>query len=251
MPAGAQDKAPQAAVATVFATTHWTVVLAARGPDGPEATDALAALYQDYRYPLYAYLRRGGWSEADAEDLTQGFFLHLLSHRTLDRVAQEKGRFRSFLLASLKYYVAGERARDRRQKRGGGQPALSLDALTAEERYRLEPHDDRTPDQLFERRWALELLDRTLARLRGECAKGDRAGLFADLLPFLAAKERGESYAAVAARCGCSEEVIKKSVQRMRHRYQALFREEIAHTVSAPGDIDDELRHLCDLMGGG
>jgi RNA polymerase sigma-70 factor (ECF subfamily) len=233
-----------------FHTTHWSVVLAARQADAPGARQALEQLCRVYWYPLYAYLRRAGWAEPDAQDLTQGFFAHLLEHQTLDRVAREKGRFRSFLLASLKYYAAGERARARRQKRGVGQTLISLDAVSGEERYRLESRDERTPEQLFERRWAMELLDRTLARLGREHADGDRAELFAALQPFLAAKEGGESYAAVAARFGRTEDAVKKTVQRMRRRYQELFREEIAQTVSAPDEIEDELRHLCEVVSG-
>jgi RNA polymerase sigma-70 factor (ECF subfamily) len=235
----------------VFHTTHWSVVLAARQADAPGADQALAHLCQAYWYPLYAYLRRAGWSEPDAQDLTQGFFAHLLEHQTLDRVGREKGRFRSFLLASLKYYVANQRAREHRQKRGGGRTLLSFDAMTGEERYRLEPRDERTPDALFERRWAMELLDRTLVRLASEYRDGDRARLFAALQPFLAAKEGGDGYAALAARFGCSEDAIKKTVQRMRRRYQELFRDEIARTVSAPEGIEDELLHLCEVMSGG
>jgi len=235
----------------IFATTHWSVVLTAGQAGSSQAAAALENLCRAYWYPLYAYLRRDGWSEPDAQDLTQGFFAHLLEHKTLDRVSREKGRFRSFLLASLKYFVADQRARAQRQKRGGDQHHFSLEALSAEERYRLEPKDSRTPDQLFERRWALELLDRVLARLRQEFAGADRTALFEALQPFLAAKEGGETYAALAARFGRSEEAIKKTVQRMRRRYQELFREEIAQTVSTPQEVEDELRHLCEVMGGG
>lgn len=234
-----------------FATTHWSVVLAAGQSTEAQASAALEQVCRAYWYPLYAYLRRDGHTEADAKDLTQGFFAHLLEHQTLNRVAREKGRFRSFLLASLKYYVADQRAHEHRQKRGGGQQLFSLDALTGEERYRLEPKDSRTPDQLFERRYALELLDRVLARLHEEFTDSDQASLFQALQPFLAAKEGGESYAALAARLGRSEEAIKKTVQRMRQRYQQLFREEIAQTVSTPEEVEDELRHLCAVMGGG
>jgi len=235
----------------IFATTHWSVVLTAGQAGSSQAAAALEKLCRAYWYPLYAYLRRDGWSEPDAQDLTQGFFAHLLEHQTLGRVSREKGRFRSFLLASLKYFVADQLAHAQRQKRGGDQHHFSLEALSAEERYRLEPKDSRTPDQLFERRWALELLDRVLARLRQEFSGSDRTALFEALQPFLAAKEGGETYAALAARFGRSEEAIKKTVQRMRRRYQELFREEIAQTVSTPQEVEDELRHLCEVMGGG
>jgi len=235
----------------VFPATHWSVILAARAGQNTEAEAALETLCRAYWYPLYAYLRRDGWSEPDAQDLTQGFFAHLLEHQTLDRVAREKGRFRSFLLASLKYFVADHRAHARRQKRGGGHHHFSLETLSGAERYRLEPSDSRTPEQLYERRWALELLDRVLDRLREEYSGPDGAALFEALQPFLAAKEGGEPYAAVAVRFGRSEEAIKKTVQRMRRRYQELFREEIAATVSSAEEVEDELRHLCEVMGSG
>lgn len=236
----------------VFQTTHWSVVLAAAATgDTPQAGNALEALCRAYWYPLFVYLRRTGWSDSDAKDLTQGFLAHLLEHQTLERVAPHKGRFRSFLLACLKYYVADHRARAQRQKRGGGQTVLSLDGMTGEERYRLEARDERTPVQLFERRWAMELLDRTLDRLAREYAEGNRAELFAALQPCLAGKNGGECYAVLAARLGRSEEAIKKTVQRMRRRYQELFREEIARTVSSPEEVEDELRHLCEVMSSG
>jgi len=211
---------------------------------------ALEALCSTYWYPLYAFVRRQGYAPEDAQDLTQGFFEHLLARRALERVAREKGRFRSFLLASLKYYVADRRAHERRQKRGGGQQLLSLDALAGEERYGLEPKDGRTPEQLFERRYALALLDQVLSRLRAEYADSNRGELFEALQGYLAAKEGGELYAAVGARFGMSEDAIKKTVQRMRRRYQELFREEIAQTVSNAEEVEDELRHLCEVMSG-
>jgi RNA polymerase sigma factor (sigma-70 family) len=237
--------------AGAFPATHWSVVLAARGGQDTQALTALETLCRAYWYPLYAYLRCDGWCEPDAQDLTQGFFEHVLEHQTLDRVAREKGRFRSFLLASLKHYVADQRAHAQRQKRGGGQHHFSLDAVTGEERYRLEPSDSRTPDQLFERRWALELLDRVLVRLRDEYAGPEETALFEALQPFLAAKEGGDTYASLAERLGRSEEAIKKTVQRMRRRYRELFREEIAQTVTTAEEVEDELRYLREVMRGG
>ena len=237
--------------ASVFPATHWSVVLAARDGAEMEAMAALETLCRAYWYPLYAFVRRKGYEVHDAQDLTQGFFEHLLEHQTLDRVRREKGRFRSFLLASLKYYLADERAHARRQKRGGGHHCFSLEAMNGEERYRFEPSDSRTPEQLFERRWALELLDRVLIRLRAEHTSTDAAALFEALYPFLAAKERGDTYASLAGSLGRSEEAIKKTVQRMRRRYQELFRDEISQTVATPEQVEDELRHLCEVMGGG
>lgn len=235
----------------IFATTHWSVVLAAGQSTDARASAALEELCRAYWYPLYAYLRRDGRSEPDAQDLTQGFFEHLLERRMLDRAVPGKGRFRSFLLGSLKYYVANQQAHERRQKRGGGQSLVPLDAVTSEQRYRLEPQDARTPEQVYERRWALALLDRVLDRLRAEHADPDRAALFDALQPFIAAKAGGDTYAAAASRFGRSEEAIKKMVQRMRRRYQELIRQEIAHTVSDPAEIEDELRHLCKVIRGG
>src|SRR5438046_4298853 len=149
----------------VFATTHWSVVLAAKEGDSPSVQEALEKLCRTYWYPLYAYLRRRGCTEHDAQDLTQGFFAQLLERRSIQGVEREKGKFRSFLLASLNYYVADVRDRANAQKRGGGREVFSLDAQAAEERYRLEPADERSPDKLFERRWALTLLDQGLAGL--------------------------------------------------------------------------------------
>src|SRR5881628_1700770 len=149
----------------VFATTHWSVVLAAKEGDSSSVQDALEKLCRTYWYPIYAYLRRRGCGEHDAQDLTQGFFAQLLERRSIQGVEREKGKFRSFLLASLNYYVADERDRANAQKRGGGRQILSFDAQEAEQRYRLEPMDERSPDKLFEHRWAMTLLDQVLARL--------------------------------------------------------------------------------------
>ncbi|MCP5524214.1 MAG: sigma-70 family RNA polymerase sigma factor [Verrucomicrobiales bacterium] len=235
---------PASGVGARFSPTHWSVVLTAQASGSPGADAAWETLAGTYWYPVYAFLRRQGWSQHDAEDLTQGFFLHLLEHRTLERVTREKGRFRSFLLSCLKYYVADHRAYQQRQKRGGGRTLIALDSIGAEERYRLEPRDHRTPEQLFERRYALAVLDRVLDRLREEQTGAEHTQFFEALQPFLVAREGCETYAALAARLGRSEEAVKKAVQRMRRRYQELFREEIARTVSSPEEGEDELRHL-------
>ncbi len=233
----------------IFATTHWSVVLAARETDAPQAAAALEKLCRTYWYPLYAYLRRRGYGEHDAQDLTQGFFAHLFERDWLQRVAREKGRFRSFLLASLNYFLADQRDRASAQKRGGGRPIISFDAHEAEERYRLEPVDERSPDKLFERRWAMTLLDQVLARLAQEFSAAGKRDLFNRLQPFLVEGTGEKTYAEIAHASGMTEEALKKAVQRMRRRYHQLFREEIAQTVAGPDEVEEELRHLCAVLG--
>jgi RNA polymerase sigma-70 factor (ECF subfamily) len=223
-------------------------VLAADGSDTAQASAALEKLCRTYWHPLYAYLRRRGCEPHDAEDLTQGFFVHLLERGTLRRVDRNQGRFRSFLLASLNYFLADEQARARALKRGGGRGTLSLDAEQAEEGYRLQPKDERSPEKIFEHRWAMTLLDQVLAKLAREFADGGKADLFERLQPFLVSGAGARTYAQIAVEVGLSEEAFKKAVQRMRLRYHQLFREEIAQTVSSPAEVDEELRHLCVVM---
>jgi RNA polymerase sigma-70 factor (ECF subfamily) len=233
----------------VFATTHWSVVLAAKEGDSPSVQEALEKLCRTYWYPIYAYLRRRGCGEQDAQDLTQGFFAQLLERRSIQGVEREKGKFRSFLLASLNYYVADERDRANAQKRGGGRQLLSLDMQEAEQRYRLETVDERNPEKLFERRWAMALLDQVLARLGQEFVDAGKRELFERLQAFLVEGTGDKTYAEVAREGGMTEEALKKAVQRMRRRYHQLFREEIAQTVATPGEVDEELRHLCSVLG--
>ena len=233
----------------LFPTTHWSVVLAAGEHDSPKAADALEKLCGTYWYPLYAYIRRKGSNSHDAQDLTQGFFAHLFERNSLERVAREKGKFRSFLLASLNYFLADERDRARAQKRGGGREVLSFDAQKAEERYRLEPVDERSPEKIFERRWAMMLLDQVLSRLAQEFTDAGKRELFQRLQPFLVEGTGENTYAEVAREAGITEEALKKAVQRMRRRYHQLFREEIAQTVASSGEVEEELRHLCAVLG--
>ena len=232
----------------VFATTHWSIVLAA-GQDASSAAAALEQLCRTYWYPLYAYLRRRGYSEHDAQDLTQGFLAQLLERRSIQNLEPAKGKFRSFLLASLNYFLADERDRARAQKRGGGRPVLSLEIQQAEGWYRLEPVDERDPETLYERRWAMALLDQALSRLARDFQETGKGGLFAHLEPFLVEGSRGQSYRDVATKTGLSEEAVKKAVQRMRRRYHELFRQEIAQTVASPNEVDEELRHLSHILG--
>ena len=243
-------RAPSTAEGTWFKNTHWSVVLAADGSDTAQASDALEKLCRTYWQPLYAYLRRRGCDPHDAEDLTQGFFAHLLERRALRRVDRNQGRFRSFLLASLNYYLADDQARARALKRGGGRGTLSLDAEQAEEGYRLQPKDERSPEKIFEHRWAMTLLDQVLSKLTREFADDGKADLFERLQPFLVSGGGARTYAQIAVEVGLSEEAFKKAVQRMRRRYHELFREEIAQTVSNPAEVEEELRHLCVVMAG-
>jgi len=235
---------------SMFATTHWSVVLAAGRTTEPQSAAALEKLCRTYWYPLYAYLRRRGHTEHDAQDLTQGFFGQLLERDWLHGVTHEKGRFRSFLLASLNYYLADQRDRATAQKRGGGRALISFDAEQAEERYRLEPVDERSPDKLFERRWAMELLDQVLIRLSREFVEAGKGELFERLRPYLVEGGGASTYAQIAREAGLTEEAFKKAVQRMRRRYHELFREEIAQTVASSAEVEEELRHLCGVMAG-
>jgi RNA polymerase sigma-70 factor (ECF subfamily) len=232
-----------------FPPTHWSVVLAAREPSTQNGAAALEKLCRTYWYPLYGYVRRRGFSEHDAQDLTQGFFAQLLDRESIQRVTKDKGRFRSFLLASINYFIADERDAAKAQKRGGGRQVLSFDAQEAETRYRMEPVDGRTPETIFEHRWAMTLLDQVLARLREEFAQTGKSHLFKGVQPFLVEGVKGTTYAEAAREIGMSEEAFKKAVQRMRRRYHQLFREEIAHTVAGPDDVEDELRNLCAVLG--
>jgi RNA polymerase sigma factor (sigma-70 family) len=234
----------------VFATTHWSVVLSAADSRSANAQEALEKLCRTYWYPIYAYLRRRGCGEHDAQDLTQGFFAQLLERRSIQSVEREKGKFRSFLLASLNYYVADERDRANAQKRGGGREVLSLDAQEAEQRYRLEPVNERSPEKIFEQRWAMTLLDQVLARLGQEFTDAGKRELFERLQGFLVAGTGEGTYAEVAQEVGMTEEAVKKAVQRMRRRYHQLFREEVAHTVAGPNEVEEELRNLCAILGG-
>ena len=238
------------ATAGTFATTHWSVVLMAGQSTDSQASEALEQLCRTYWYPLYAYVRRRGHGHEDAQDLTQGFLLQLLERKSFARVDRERGRFRSFLLGGLNYFLADEHARANAQKRGGGRPVVSFDALAAEQRYSLEPLDQLSPDKLFERQWALALLDRVLARLEHEFQEAGKGDLFERLRGFLVAEVGQETYAAAAAGLGMTGEAVKKAVQRMRHRYYALFREEVSHTLADPAEVDEELRYLCAVMAG-
>ena len=233
-----------------FASTRWTYVLAAADPEHPGAQEALATLCRTYWPPLYSYVRRRGHSPADAEDLTQGFFARLLRLDSLAQVRRERGRFRAFLLAALKNHLADERDRERAAKRGAGL-VVPIDAGEAETRYQREPSDPAaTPDQAFDRAWALALLDRVTARLQQDYAEAGQGELFKALGFSLTGSRSEVPYAELAARLGMNEPAVRVAVHRLRARYRQLLRDEIARTVPAPEDIDDELRHLRRALAG-
>ena len=232
----------------LFATTHWSVVLAAANRETPEVATALEHLCCTYWYPLYAYVRRQGYSQEDAQDLTQSFFVHLLRKNFLCGVGPEKGRFRSFLLACLKHFLTDEWERARTAKRGGSAPGFLLDLEAAEDRYRLEPRVEANAESLYERRWALDLLDRVLERLRREAVVSGKAVVFAELEFCLLGERATETYAQLGARLGMSETAVKVTVHRLRQQYRELLREEIAHTVTRPDEIDEEMRYLFEVV---
>ena len=232
-----------------FATTHWSMVVSAGGSQSPDARRALATLCENYWFPLYAYVRCRGYDAYEAEDLTQEFFLRLLAKNYLAGVNREKGKFRAFLLASLKHFLANEWDRSRTQKRGSGQVVLSLDALSAESRYRLEPAHELTPEKLFERRWAITVLDEVLVRLQAEflALHGEQTA-FDRLKQFLTAGREPAGYAEVAVTLGMTEGALKVAVHRLRRRYRELLRDEIAQTVASPEEIDEEIHYLLSCL---
>ena len=227
----------------VFTTTHWSLVLAAGDGDATGAREALGRLCQMYWYPLYAYVRRKGHLPQDAEELTQEFFLQVLAHNWVARADRSRGRFRSFLLMAMNRFLANAWDRAHAQKRGGGK-TLTLPFNAADSQCGWEPADPATPEQSFERRWALTLLDRVLTRLSAEYARQDRAELFEQLKPCLLGERSSQPYAQLAAQLGLTEGSVKVGVHRLRQAYRQVLREEIAHTVSRPEEIDEEMRHL-------
>lgn len=220
------------------------MVLAAGRGDSTRARAALEKLCLSYWYPLYAFVRRLGRTAHDAEDLVQSFFAVCLEKNYLGAAEQSKGRFRSFLLIALKHFLANEWERSRTLKRGGGHAHISLDGLAAEQRYALEPVDCSSADKLFERRWALTLLEQVVNRLRDEQAAGGKLEQFERLKECITSAGRGTPYAQLAGQLGTSEGAVKVAVHRLRQRYRELLEEEIAHTVASPEEIEEERRHL-------
>jgi RNA polymerase sigma-70 factor (ECF subfamily) len=231
-----------------FVTTRWSVVLTAGRSDSTRAQSALSTLCQAYWYPLYAYVRRRGYNPHDAQDLTQEFFARLLEHNWLARASRERGRFRTFLLSALSHFLANEWDKARSKKRGGAVQFLPLQLDTAETRYGAEPPDTVTPEQCYERRWALALLDHVLTRLGDEYRAEQKGELFELLKPCFAGERQSQPYASLGAKLGMSEGAVKVAVHRMRHHYREILKEEIAQTVSAPDEVEEEMRYLLTVL---
>lgn len=229
-------------------TTQWSQVVAAQGGSDTEARRALESLCQTYWQPLYAYIRHQGHDPEEASDLTQAYFTEFLEKDFLADVDPEKGRFRSFLLVSLRHFLSHQRSRNRAVKRGGGTLTLSLDTDAAELRYLREPTAGRTPEEVFERRWALTVLGRALASLRHEAKSEDRRRSFEALKPFLTGEGPARPYREVAEELGMSEMAARKATHRLRRRFGQVLREEIAETVADEETIDDEVRHLLTIL---
>jgi RNA polymerase sigma factor (sigma-70 family) len=230
-----------------FGTTQWSVVLAAQGRS-PAADEALEKLCRTYWWPLYGFVRRTGYKPEEAQDLTQGFFAMLLDRRDIDVVRREKGRLRSYLLVSLKNFLAKARRREMAIKRGEGRALVPLDELVARERSDLELTDRLTADRIYERRWALTLLEQVLTGLETEYKSADNAKLFDHLKELLSDEPGRRSQADIATALGMTENAVKQAFHRLRQRYRQLLRDEIAQTVAVPGDVEDELRHFISVL---
>jgi RNA polymerase sigma-70 factor (ECF subfamily) len=228
----------------IFATTHWTVVLAAGRSDSRQAAVALEELCRTYWYPLYAYVRRHGHSREDAEDLTQGFFARLLEKNYLEGVTSDKGKFRAFLLVALKRFLANEWDRANSQKRGGGVAPLSLDWQDAETRYQINPAHNLSPDKLYDRAWAVVVLERVITRLRDESGTEGKAALYEQLKTYLMVGRNEIPYARAATELKMSEGAVRVAVHRLRRRYRELLREEITQTLANPAQADEEMNAL-------
>jgi len=226
-----------------FTTTHWSVVLEAQS-ESPAAHEALEKLCRIYWRPIYSFVQRQGVPPEEGEDLTQAFLADLLEHKSLTAVRREKGRFRSYLLGALKYFLADERRRAMAIKRGKGQRLIPLEELSADERTEMEPADPVTAEQIYERRWASTVLERVIGLLKNEYGAAGNAMLFDSLKQLLPDEPGSPSQGEIATRLGMTDNAVRQAFYRFRQRYQSLLREEIAHTVATPGDIEDELRHL-------
>jgi RNA polymerase sigma factor (sigma-70 family) len=243
---------PEAAVAGTssrFATTHWSLVVAAGDRKSPQAEEALATLCAGYWYPVYAYIRRLGYPADQAEDLTQAFFTRLLEKDSLADVERGKGKFRAFLMACVRHFLANEQDRQRARKRGGGRSILSFNFLHAESRYDQEPADEMTPERVYEREWAVILLDQVLNRLRDEWVRSGRSRLFEALKIALTGESRSLHYTALATKFSMTPGALKVAVHRLRQRYRELLREEIGRGVDDPAEIDEEIRQLFVALG--
>jgi DNA-directed RNA polymerase specialized sigma24 family protein len=231
-----------------FATTHWSVVLAAGDSESPDADQALARLCEHYWYPLYAFARRTGHNAPDAQDLTQGFFARLLERRYLADATPTKGRFRSFLLAAFKHYLANEWDRQNAQRRGGGCHHFSLDGLTAEDRFQHEPAMALAPEVWFDHQWAVHVVEQAVQRLHREFIAADKAALFGALKVFLGGEKHVPAYADLARQFAMTDGALKVTVHRMRQRFRELIRDEVSHTVVSPDELEQELRYLFQVL---
>jgi len=234
----------------VFATTHWSVVLAAGQQESPQAAEALERLCRTYWSPLYAYVRRRGYSPEDAQDLTQEFFARFLEKGSFSLADPARGRFRTFLLKSLQHFLADDWKRAHRAKRGGGTFQLPLDGVAAETRYAAELTDTMTPERAYEERWAMTLLEQVLDGLREDYARVGKARLFAALQDFLGGPDPSASYAPLAQDLDMTPGALRAALHRLREQYRARLRAEVAHTVSDPSEIDTELHYLIGVVSG-
>lgn len=232
----------------VFVTTHWSMVLRASKPETPEALAALSELCQKYWFPLYAFARRQGCDTHHAQDLTQEFFSKLLEKNYLSGADRRRGRFRWFLLTAFKCFLANEWDRTQAQKRGGGKQIVSFDGMSAEERYLHEPEDSASADQLYDRRWAADLLDGARTLLKAEYATADRAERFKYLEAYLPGGHPTLSQSEIGAALGLTEGTVKQEVFKVRRRYGELLREAVAQTVAHPDEVDDEINYLIDVV---
>ena len=231
----------------IFSTTNWSVVLEAQG-QSPAAQEALEKLCRTYWRPVYSFIRREGTRPQEAEDLTQSFFALLLERRNFDAVRKEKGRLRSYLLTSLKHFLVSEHRRAVTLKRGKGQQPVPLDELSAAERSDMEPANHLTAERVYERRWALTLMEQVLRRLKDEYSTAGNAALFDSLKQLLPDEPEAQSRADIATELGMTDNALRQAFHRFRHRYQLLLREEISHTVAIASDVEDELRHLIAVL---
>ena len=231
-----------------FTTTHWSVVLRAAQVGMPGVQEALETLCRLYWYPLYAYVRRRGYGPEEAQDLTHEFFAQILERNDVAQADPNKGRFRSFLLGAMNHFLAYEWRKAHAAKRGGGRTFIQLDDPAVEERYRREPSSDQTPERIYERRWALTLFDRALARLQEEWSSTGKRAQFDSLKPFLSSEAGDGEYAAVAGSLQMTPGAVAVAVHRLRQSYRETVRDEIAQTVSGLEELEDELRHLLDVM---
>jgi DNA-directed RNA polymerase specialized sigma24 family protein len=233
-----------------FVTTRWTVVLSAGRKSSPQSDRALGELCQTYWFPLYAYVRGRGHTKEDAEDLVQAFFARFLERNYLEGLGAERGKFRAFLLASLKHFLANEWDKAMRQKRGGGAQHLSLDWHEADKRFHLEPADVATPDRIFDREWALALLERVIGLLKDECARDGKAQLFEQAKGYLMVSAEAIPYPEAAATLAMDEGAVRVAVHRLRKRYRELLRTEVAQTLTDPAQVSEELRSLQAALAG-